>query len=410
MGAGEVRAGKAFVEVYTKDSTKGGLDGIKAKLGAFGSQVAKIGGIAVTAATAAITASVMKAVSTGANIQDLADRYAIGTTAIQQLSYAAKMSGTDINTLIVGIKNMQKGLGNGTIGDELKKLGLSMSQLQGLAPERQFALIGDAIGRIADPAERTAMAMKLFGKSGTELIPLLGKVDELTGKFDKLGATMSEEAVKQAAELDDELETLGVQFDALVVSVGTKLIPAVIRLVAEANRYAGTGYDPLGKLLGGVAVMGDGELRPGMGRPRRAAEIVGTGNTPLGQFIASLGGRLGAANAVEQARRISDGLEEMQSMLLSVGVGRPQLRNGGIGYVAGMPSGVLGVMTAIQGYLSGSAVARSGGDIASFGTFDKRDVAGGAFLAATNQQLAEAKKTNDLLRQIKEKKPGVPWG
>jgi len=399
MGAGEIRAGKAFVEVYTKDSTKGGLDGIKAKLGAFGSQVAKIGGIAVTAATAAITASVMKAVSTGANIQDLADRYAIGTTAIQQLSFAAKMSGTSLEGLIIGIRNMQKGLGGGTLGAELNSIGLSATKLAGLAPEKQFEMIAEAVGGISDPAQRTAIAMKIFGKSGADLIPLLksgeGGVKALNAEFDKMGVTMSEEAIKEAAAFDDELVKLGVQFDAMVVAIGTKFLP----LLKEVTDFASRAMKPTVPEPEGPATDARGAIIPQFRQafPYQPAEA--TGNSAVGRFIAGL--------VAKNREKVFD---ELQSVLYGIGIGRPQLRNGGIGYVAGMPSGVLGAMTAIQGYLSGSAVARSGGDIASFGTFDKRDIAGGAFLAATNQQLAEAKKQTQLLREIKEKKPGVPWG
>ena len=82
---------------------------LKAKLGSFAASVAKVGGIAVSAAAADISAAVMKTIGTGAGIQDIADRYQIGTTAVQQLSYAAQQSGADLNTLIVGIRNMQKG-------------------------------------------------------------------------------------------------------------------------------------------------------------------------------------------------------------------------------------------------------------------------------------------------------------
>jgi hypothetical protein len=128
---------------------------------------------------------------------------------------------------------------------------------------------------------------------------------------------------------------------------------------------------------------------------------------PIANFMDSLAARLDAMKAkgteLDFADKIKQSSEAMQSMLYSVGIGRPQMRPENI---AAMPGNAL---NAIYGYLSGSTEARKS-DIASFGTFDKRDVAGGAFLAATNQQLAEAKKQTELLREIKNKKPGVPWG
>jgi hypothetical protein len=395
MGAGEIRAGKAFVEVYTKDSTAGGLAGIRNKLGSFAVQIAKIGGVAVTAASAAITGSVMKAINTGASIDDLAKRYQLGTDAIQQLSYAAQQSGTNLETLIIGIRNMQKGLGGGTVGDELKAIGLSAEKLRGLSPEKQFEMITEALALVADPAQKTALAMKLFGKSGADLIPLFGTLQNATKEFDALGITMSEGAVKEAAALDDQLEKLKAQFSGLVVVFGSKLIPAINDLIEKIN-----GIVPKAK-----RAIDSPDGLPDRIRQQQAAARA---QRPIGAFMDSLAARLEAmkakGNAIDMAEKVKAVIDDMQSMLYAAGIGRRQMRPENIAAIPG------NIINGFADYLMGSATEKMKSDVTSFGTFDKRDIAGGAYLQASQQQLAELKKIERDLDEIKRKKPGVPWG
>jgi len=406
MGAGEIRAGKAFVEVYTKDATKGGLDGIKSKFGAFAGQIAKIGGVAVTAAAAAVTASVMKAVSNGANIQDLADRYQLGTAAIQQLSYAAGQSGTSLDTLIVGIKNMQKGLGNGTLGDELNAVGLSVSKLAGMSPEKQFEMIAEAIGGISDPAQKTALAMKFFGKSGTDLIPLLkageGGVKSLTAEFDKMGAAMSEEAIKQAAALDDQLGKLGVQFDAVVVAIGTKFMPVLQELVTFASKLLEP-PKPSEPEDAPLYIAEDGRpvMAPKFNLFDAQAAAIANGENAMQDADSAIQAEMeGFINEAGRLHQIKQAIEDMQSILYSAGIGRPQMRGENI---AAMPGNAL---NAIYGYLAGEKMSKP--DISSFGTFDAQEAMAGAWMKTTDKQLEEMRKQTAELKKLNAKKGGIP--
>jgi hypothetical protein len=55
MAAGEIRAGKAFVEITAKDKVRAVLDKIGGRLRAFGRGVATIGASLLAASTAALT-------------------------------------------------------------------------------------------------------------------------------------------------------------------------------------------------------------------------------------------------------------------------------------------------------------------------------------------------------------------
>lgn len=434
MAAGEIRAGKAFVEAYTKDNTKPGLDGIEKKFGAFSGRMAAAGGVAVTTAATAVAAAVMKAVSTGANINDLAERYALGTTAIQQLSYAAKQSGTELELLVKGIKLMQVGIGNGKLADDLSKIGIHLGYLKGLAPEKQFEVIADAIGSLATQEEKIASATAIFGKSGAELLPLLNGgakgIRALTGEFDRLGATMSEQAVKEAALLDDELVKLGVQFDALVVSIGSKLIPLVTELVRLGNTAisskSGGNSAATAMNVGAMAIPGGGliantirlanaqqaQLEARLDQAQKRFDAAGAERGPagslneaLGRYFAKLAGGMrlpngGNINDVGRAQ-VKGGLDAIYEAL---GVGGRNRRDRALDILAGLPGNA---MLNAWKFLSGTPMGRN--DVASYGTFDHRDIAGGGYMQATQQQLEELRKHTVELRKLNNKKDGIRW-
>ena len=52
-------------------------------------------------------------------------------------------------------------------------LNLTVEDLNRLKPEKQFELIADRISKIPNPTARAAIAMQIFGKTGTSLLPML---------------------------------------------------------------------------------------------------------------------------------------------------------------------------------------------------------------------------------------------
>ena len=344
MGARDVRAGRAFVEVYTKDQTDRGLAGIWNKLGKLGGAINKFGGLALGSASAAGAATagvVMKAVNTGSAIKDMADRFGLSYVAVQRLGFVADQTGSSVETLANGVKKMQQDIGNGTIAAELEKIGLKLADLQGKSPEQQFAMIATAIGKLSDPAKKTAAAMAIFGKAGSELVPLTGEIQNLMAEFDSLGVTMGDAAVEQAEALGDTLDKTVKRIEALAVSIGTSLLPIVEKaaekiqsLFPTGQDFAGVNPDLFNAALqdeifgtpGGPSAMdpilaqsnarakatadrakAEAEEGKRLSEARKQAQAAGTavpgsGNSPLGQWLQNMGARSANMNRAAAAR------------------------------------------------------------------------------------------------------------
>lgn len=236
MSASDIRAGKAYVEIYSRDNTAPGMKAIFNRLGNFAFQIQNIGGLVARVGGAA-SRVVTGAANYGSGIQDAADRTGMTAEAVQELGFAAAQSGASIESLETGIKMMQKALATGSdgVGDTLAQIGVSLADIRGLSPDQQFMAIAQAISGIQDPAERTRLAMALFGRSGAELIPLLNQgsagIEQLREKARALGLVLSASEVAALEQFGDELDVLYKQFEILTVKVGIALLPAFEELL-----------------------------------------------------------------------------------------------------------------------------------------------------------------------------------
>ena len=140
---------------------------------------------AITAATAGIKASSMVLQNIGAGvahifdagkaIQLLSRETGGGVAGLVILQDKFRKAGLEGDRVATSIFRLQKSIA-GVEDDEnkggakaLENLGLNLAQLRKAAPDQQLLAVGRAISTIQDPAQRTATAMQIFGKSGAEL-------------------------------------------------------------------------------------------------------------------------------------------------------------------------------------------------------------------------------------------------
>ena len=175
-GQTDIRAGRAFVEVFTDDSKlQQGLLAINKRMDAWSQQLSGMGMRAMMAAGALSIPFVTGAKvfsNFGDQIEKMTYRTGMGTAALSEISYAAQICGTDIGSVEVAIKGMQKTLSGaadelGSAEKKLAKLGLTLGDLDGKKPEEQFFILLERLRDIKDENIRAATALAIFGKSGT---------------------------------------------------------------------------------------------------------------------------------------------------------------------------------------------------------------------------------------------------
>lgn len=183
---------------------------------------------AVTAAVAGVAAGLAKMTLDAANAADemntLSVKTGISTDELQKLQYAAGTIDVSVETVAGAMGKLTKQMsgaasGSGAAAEAFAKLGVAVQNDDGTFRDRNqvFQEAISALGQISDETERDAAAMAVFGKSATELNPLiLGGAEALQ----QLGDHAAEAGLIMSGEALDSLAGLADRFDILKQTVG----------------------------------------------------------------------------------------------------------------------------------------------------------------------------------------------
>ncbi|HNQ22492.1 MAG TPA: hypothetical protein PKK06_05300 [Phycisphaerae bacterium] len=254
--AGAIRAGRAFVELFADDSKLvRGLKRASAKLKTFGEGVRNLGlklaGLG-SAVIAPLAASSKVFAGMGDDLAKMSARTGFSVETLSELGFAADLSGASLEVFEAGVRKMQRTLVDAATGsksaqDSLALLGLTVAELDQLSPEQQFKLIADRLARIEDPTIKAAAALELFGRSGTQLLPMLtggaAGIEELQGAARKLGLTISTEDAQAAERFSDTLEIMGKVLKQGAFVVGSALVPVLSQAAQWVTRVAAGAAD-----------------------------------------------------------------------------------------------------------------------------------------------------------------------
>ena len=203
-------------------------------------------GIGMAAMGAAILAagamSVKQFASMGDEVQKMALRTGFSTEALSELRHAADLSGTSLASLEKASKTLSgaildAGFGLETYVRAFEKVGLTYEQLKPLSPEEQFIAVMEALAGVTDESERAALAADLFGRAGTQLLPMLADGTEglaaMRQEAHDLGIVFDQEAANKAAAFNDALTKLKGSVSGIMMEVGSLLVDALKPLIDD---------------------------------------------------------------------------------------------------------------------------------------------------------------------------------
>ncbi len=217
-------------------------------------------GSAVMVAGAALAKLTLGSIKTTDEIGKESQKLNMSTDAYQKWALAMKMSGTDIWVLTMGMKTFTAVLVGAASGQAesiflMNRLGMSFSDFEGLSVEDTFKKVIESFQSMEEGAEKTQLAVDLFGRSGQELLPMLndevGSIDELFTQFEDLGLIIDNETVKAGETLDDQITLLTAKVKMLGTEIGIGLMPWVTKLI-EAFMGLATGAEGAAKMLQSV--------------------------------------------------------------------------------------------------------------------------------------------------------------
>ena len=232
------------VQVDTKP-----LDAANVKVDSLASSLSGLAGkLAGVFAVRAIAGFVGDTIESTAKLNDMSQQLGISTQDLQRFQYAAGLKGAEDGAKSLGLFQKNIGAastGNAEAAETFRALGVNVRDANGQIVPTLDLLNGvaDGLQNLKTDGERTATVMKLFGRAGGSLLPLLkqgkGGLAKLSAEFDKLGGGISGETVKAMSDADDALDRLKFSGRALSADLIGALAPALTTLVGWITQGVG---------------------------------------------------------------------------------------------------------------------------------------------------------------------------
>ncbi len=195
----------------------------------------------------------------------MAQKVGVSTEALSAYMVAARLSDVSNEQLQTGFQQLAKNQadfvnGSGEAGDAFRALGISQEDVKRLNGDNAalFDLVAGKLATFADGANKTAIAMKIFGRSGAELIPLINGLEEARKEAELLGALIDKDTAAAAERFNDNLTRVGVSVQAVGLNIAKAVLPTLEKMserlvqaakdtqgMANAGRIADTGLKML---------------------------------------------------------------------------------------------------------------------------------------------------------------------
>lgn len=187
---------------------------------------------------------VKKNIDTAESLEKMSQRVGISIEDLSTLRHAAELSGTSVENFEKSIAKQSRGLLDATLGikeaaDAYDMLDISYKDTEGnlRATDEVMMDVADRFSVMEDGGKKTALAMKIFGKSGTELIPMLNGGSEAIRAMQQeardLGIEISTKTAKEAALFKDNLTRL----EGAATGVGNAFLTEMMPHLTNFSEY-----------------------------------------------------------------------------------------------------------------------------------------------------------------------------
>lgn len=243
-----MEVGNIFIKIGAKwdevEKATAAVDKAMVKIGDKFQKVGKDLSIMGGAITAAMGLIIVKTANLGDQFYDLSQRTGIAVETLSSFKLAADKSGTSIGGFATGMKGLSRAMADAASGGKESKeafdaVGVSATDSAGkLRPLDQVMLdVADRFAAMENGAEKNALALKLFGKSGMDLIPMLNLgrkgLEENIEQMKKFGIVTTEDA-RLGDAFNDAMTELQAATGGLTRVIGNALIPAMTSLATKA--------------------------------------------------------------------------------------------------------------------------------------------------------------------------------
>ena len=300
-------------ELRKLEASASTLGQASAKMSAFGESSVKAGeslrGLSMVAGAVdlALAGLTVKAGATADDLNTMAKVTGISTEELQKYKLSADLLDVSVETIAKSQTKMKKSMlsaqqGSENMAEAFNTLGVSIVDSDGHLRDQSavFEESIKALGQMENETERDAIAMQIFGRSATELNPLIEDNGETFQKVADIFKQndleiVDQETIDKANQFNDALDTIKMTGMATLSTVGMQLAgylaPAMEKVADVMGKIMGwlSQLDPevltvIGVIAGVVAVLSP--LLIGVGKIAMAISSIMTLISTLGPAIA----------------------------------------------------------------------------------------------------------------------------
>lgn len=208
-----------------------------------------VGGFLALEAVRGITEFASSLMDAADNLVKMSAKTGMSVEALSELSFAADLSGVSIDQVQaamtkLAVKATAAASGNKDAAIAFEGLGISVKDASGHIKSQSDLLdeSAEALSRIKDPTIKAAMAVELFGKSGTTLIPLLDTLKESRQEARDLGVVVGTDFAKKSEEFNDNMTRMTGLSKAFGMALLEDVLPSLNRVMEkmiEAKKAGG---------------------------------------------------------------------------------------------------------------------------------------------------------------------------
>ncbi|NBE05927.1 phage tail tape measure protein [Paragemmobacter ruber] len=216
------------------------LAGFDRRMKAIGNGIAAAGA-AMSAAGATIGMAIRGQIDQADAMGETAEKLGVSVEAYSALSYAANVLGVSQEGLETSTRNLSRQMAAAAGGSEaaqatFAKLGVSVTDAAGevRSADAVMADLADGFAQLPDGAEKTALAMQLFGRSGADMLLMMnGGADQLRALADEartLGLVIDGDTADAAGKFNENLDKLRLALDGVSMQIAGVMAPVLAQL------------------------------------------------------------------------------------------------------------------------------------------------------------------------------------
>jgi hypothetical protein len=181
-----------------------------------------------------------EAIQYGDDLVDLNAQTGVAIDKLMELQMAFDLNGMKAAQVQPVLSKMQRmiaeaGSGSAEAAAKFSMMGIQIAEIQGLNADEQLMKIGEAITEIQNPAQRSAMAMEIFGKSGAKLLSVFsaGGMNEVHKVLGNQTALLLENA-GIFGRASDILGLTGSKIRGFFVGIASEILPQIMQVLEKS--------------------------------------------------------------------------------------------------------------------------------------------------------------------------------